>query len=80
MATFQPNLEHIEQCLADVTAAVEQYRAEAASQTGQDARSRLTVHATRLMRAIRGPADLVFANFESVSRPEVRECSGYQRV
>ncbi|CAK48240.1 uncharacterized protein An11g00070 [Aspergillus niger] len=64
MAQFDPNLEQIQQCLAEVTAAVDQYRNQATTQNSQDARYQLMTQATRLVRAIRGPADLVFANFE----------------
>ncbi|RAL01220.1 O-methyltransferase [Aspergillus ibericus CBS 121593] len=66
MATFQPSLDHIQQSLAEVTAAVDQYRAQVSSHTSQDARYQLMVQATRLVHAIRGPADLVFANFENM--------------
>ncbi|KAI2938937.1 hypothetical protein CBS147343_7506 [Aspergillus niger] len=68
MAQFDPNLEQIQQCLAEVTAAVDQYRNQATTQNSQDARYQLMTQATRLVRAIRGPADLVFANFEDMVR------------
>ena len=66
MAQFDPNLEQIQQCLAEVTAAVDQYGSQATTPNSQDARYQLMARATRLVNAVRGPADLVFANFEHV--------------
>ncbi|GFN16562.1 hypothetical protein AtubIFM55763_008151 [Aspergillus tubingensis] len=68
MAQFDPNLEQIQQCLAEVTAAVDQYRSQATTPNSQDARYQLMARATRLVNAVRGPADLVFANFEHMVR------------
>lgn len=76
MAQFDPNLEQIQQCLAEVTTAVDQYRNQATTQNSQDARYQLMTQATRLVRAIRGPADLVFANFEDVRSRFTRDLIG----
>ncbi|PYH89194.1 O-methyltransferase [Aspergillus ellipticus CBS 707.79] len=65
MAQYEPNIARIQQCLAEVTAAVDKYAAQPATGS-QDARYHLMVQATRLVQTLRGPADLVFAHFENL--------------
>ncbi|RAL13126.1 O-methyltransferase [Aspergillus homomorphus CBS 101889] len=67
MAPLDPSLDRIQQCLDDVVQSAGQYRAQSTSLSSQDARYDLMVKAMRLVQTIRGPADLVFANFENMA-------------
>ncbi|RAH69987.1 O-methyltransferase [Aspergillus aculeatinus CBS 121060] len=68
MAPLDPSIDRIEQCLDEVVQSVGQFRNHATSLSHQNARYELLVKAMHLVQATRGPADLVFANFENSGR------------
>ncbi|OJJ96379.1 hypothetical protein ASPACDRAFT_54717 [Aspergillus aculeatus ATCC 16872] len=59
MAPLDPSIDRIQQCLDEVVQSVGQFRDPATSLSHQDARYELLT--------IRGPADLVFADFENMA-------------
>ncbi|PYI25505.1 O-methyltransferase [Aspergillus indologenus CBS 114.80] len=67
MAPLDPSMHRIQQCLDEVVQSVGQFRNPSISLSNQDARYELLVKAMRLVQTIRGPADLVFANFENMT-------------
>ncbi|PYH81844.1 S-adenosyl-L-methionine-dependent methyltransferase [Aspergillus uvarum CBS 121591] len=67
MAPLDPSIDRIQQCLDEVAQSIGQFRNPSISLSNQDARYELLIKAMRLVQTIRGPADLVFANFENMA-------------
>ncbi|RAH48925.1 O-methyltransferase [Aspergillus brunneoviolaceus CBS 621.78] len=66
MAPLDPSIDRIQRCLDEVVQSVGQFRYPAISLSHQNARYELLVKAMHLVQAIRGPADLVFANLGAI--------------
>ncbi|KAF7585962.1 hypothetical protein BBP40_009771 [Aspergillus hancockii] len=57
----------LQQSLDELISAAEQYRKQSSDPSSYNAKYDLMVKATRLLHTIRGPADMVFANFEHMT-------------
>jgi hypothetical protein len=61
----------LQQSLDELISAAEQYRKQSSDPSSYNAKYDLMAKATRLLHTIRGPADMVFANFEHVSTADL---------